>query len=322
MSSARVPPRGGRSVLVGSTGFVGSNLLRSHPFDLAVHSTDIERAFGQDVDLVVYAGVPAAMFLANSDPEADLAIMARARANLRRMEPREVVLISTIAVYADSRGKDERDAPSHEGLSAYGRNRLQLEEWVREDFPMSLIVRLPALFGPGIRKNFIFDLIHLTPMLLASERYEALAASSDLVRRAYEPENNGFWRLRRAADTEELRAWFSAQPFNALSFTDSRSKFQMLDLTRLWSLIDVARFSGLRLLNVATPPLEAAEIYRFVRGGEWQNHLSAPPFDYDMRSIYGPCEAGENGYFCDAEAELRALKAFVDAETRALARTR
>ena len=74
-----------RDVLVGSTGFVGGNLLASHAFERACHSTDIETAFGEPNDLVVYAGVPAAMFLANQDPAADLAVMEQARQNLRRL---------------------------------------------------------------------------------------------------------------------------------------------------------------------------------------------------------------------------------------------
>ena len=46
----------GRTVLVGSTGFVGGNLLASHAFDAACHSTDVAGQFGKDNDLVVYAG--------------------------------------------------------------------------------------------------------------------------------------------------------------------------------------------------------------------------------------------------------------------------
>lgn len=120
-----------RTVLVGSTGFVGGNLLASHTFDAAYHSTDVEKGFGQPNGLVVYAGVPAAMFLANQDPDADLAVMERARWNLQRLAPEKVVLVSSICVYADSRGKTEADEPVMEGLAPYGANRLQLERWVR-----------------------------------------------------------------------------------------------------------------------------------------------------------------------------------------------
>lgn len=64
------------------------------------------------------------MFLANRDPAADLAVMAAARENLRRLAPRRLVLISSIAVYRDSRGKDEASPMETEGLPPYGANRL------------------------------------------------------------------------------------------------------------------------------------------------------------------------------------------------------
>ena len=156
-------------LLVGSTGFVGGNLAAKHTFAAACHSSDIAAQYGTRPELCVYAGVPAAMFLANADPEADLAVMRAARENLRRIAPKELVLISSIAVWPDSRGKYEDDTPLPDGLPAYGKNRLQLESWVREDFPEALIVRLPALYGAGLKKNFLFDLHTITPAMLRPE---------------------------------------------------------------------------------------------------------------------------------------------------------
>lgn len=96
--------------------------------------------------------------------------MRAARENIRRIAPQQLVLISSIAVLADSRGVYE-DSPAQpaENLPAYGKNRLQLEQWVREDFPDALIVRLPALYGIGIKKNFLFDLHTITPTMLKLE---------------------------------------------------------------------------------------------------------------------------------------------------------
>ena len=74
-------------ILVGSTGFVGGNLAACHTFAAACHSTDVHTAFDTPHSLVVYAGVPSAMFLANQDPQADLEVMRQARQNLRRLMP-------------------------------------------------------------------------------------------------------------------------------------------------------------------------------------------------------------------------------------------
>ena len=182
-------------LLVGSTGFVGGNLAAKHTFTAACHSSDIAAQYGTRPDLCVYAGVPAAMFLANADPEADLAVMRAARENIRRIAPQQLVLISSIAVLADSRGVYE-DSPAQpaENLPAYGKNRLQLENWVREDFPEALIVRLPALYGAGLKKNFLFDLHTITPAMLRPEKYSELAAKSVLVQSAYTLADNGFYK--------------------------------------------------------------------------------------------------------------------------------
>ena len=286
------------TVLVGSTGFVGGNLLAAHPFDAAYHSTNVQQGFGRANGLVVYAGVPAAMYLANADPAADLAVMAAARENLRRLAPKKVVLISSVCVFADSRGKTEADEPAPEGLAPYGANRLQLERWVRQDWPDALIVRLPALYGKGLKKNFLYDLHTITPALLRPDKYQQLAAESELVRVGYEDAHNGFYKLSGKADPAALRAWFERAPFNALAFTDSRSVYQFYNLARLWRDIQTALDTDLRLLHLATPPLSAARVYKAFCGKRFENHLPGVPFDYDLRTRHAALLGGAGEYLC------------------------
>lgn len=299
------------TVLVGSTGFVGGNLLAAHPFDAAYHSSDVQNGFGRDNGLVVYAGVPAAMYLANADPAADLAVMAAARENLRRLAPKKVVLISSICVFADSRGKTEADEPTPEGLAPYGANRLQLERWVREDWPDALIVRLPALYGKGLKKNFLYDLHTITPALLRPDKYRQLAEESELVRIGYEDAGNGFYKLSGKADPAALRAWFAAAPFNALAFTDSRSVYQFYDLARLWRDIQTALDADLRVLHLATPPLSAARVYEAFTGKTFTNHLPGTPFDYDLRTRHAALLGGAGEYLCTEDECLNAVCDFL-----------
>ena len=80
-----------KDLLVGSTGFVGGNLMASHSFARVCHSSDIHEYFGANPDLCVYSGVPAAMFLANSNSEADLEIMRHAIENIRKINPQKFV---------------------------------------------------------------------------------------------------------------------------------------------------------------------------------------------------------------------------------------
>jgi len=55
---------------------------------------------------------------------------------------------------------DEDTLIDPQSLDPYGRHRFYLEEFVRGRFKRSVIVRLPGLFGQGLKKNFIFDLLH------------------------------------------------------------------------------------------------------------------------------------------------------------------
>lgn len=301
-----------QSALVGCTGFVGSNLAASHPFEGQYHSTDIKTAFGTNPRLLVYAGLPAAKYLANTDPEADWAVCRSAAENIRAIHPDKLVLISTVDVFSDSRGADESTLPDLENPQAYGRNRAKLEQLVRTDFPNALIVRLPALYGLGLKKNFLFDLHTITPAMLREDKYRQLSAESPLVRVSYEPDANGFYRLSPEADKTALRVFFAANDFNALSFTDSRSRYQFYPLFRLWQDICTALGAGLTLLHPATPPVSAAEIYTAVTGrSNWENLLSPPPADYDLHTRHAALFGGEGVYLCDRQAELDAIERFM-----------
>ena len=294
-----------RDLLVGSTGFVGGNLRAKHTFTAVCHSSDSAAQYGTQPDLCVYAGVPAAMFLANADPEADMEVMRTARENLRKIAPKSLVLISSIAVFADSRGRCEDDAPGTDGLPAYGCNRLQLEQWVREDFNDALIVRLPALYGAGLKKNFLFDLHTITPAMLKPEKYNELAEKSPLVKTGYTLADNGFYKLNGTADKTALKDFFAGNDFNALAFTDSRSRYQFYNLGRLWQDIEAARAAGLTMLHLCTPPISAAEVYTAVTGkADWTNELPKSPFDYDLRSRYAAVLGGSGDYLCTKEEEL------------------
>jgi nucleoside-diphosphate-sugar epimerase len=148
------------SALVGHTGFVGSNLLRQRRFDALYHSQNIEEIVGNEFDLLVVAGMPAAKWRANANPTADRATLDRLWTSLRQTQAKIVVIISTVDVYPVPIGVTEETSVLPETQHSYGRHRYLLEQFAREHFPRVLIVRLPGLFGPGLRKNAIYDLLH------------------------------------------------------------------------------------------------------------------------------------------------------------------
>jgi nucleoside-diphosphate-sugar epimerase len=108
-------------------------------------------------DLIVCAGAPAAKWKANQDPQADRACIGRLMAALERVKTLRFVLVSTVDVFGQADGVDEECPPT--GATPYGRHRLELEQFVRESFH-ALVLRLPALFGPGLKKNAIYDLLN------------------------------------------------------------------------------------------------------------------------------------------------------------------
>ncbi|MDO4567228.1 MAG: NAD(P)-dependent oxidoreductase, partial [Oscillospiraceae bacterium] len=103
------------SSLVGYTGFVGGNLAAAHRFDKLYNSKNISEAFGERHELVVYCGVRAEKYLANTDPAADRALIDEAIENMERMKPEALVLISTSDVYKKLEGVDESTPIELEG---------------------------------------------------------------------------------------------------------------------------------------------------------------------------------------------------------------
>lgn len=147
-------------VLIGHTGFVGGSLLRQTEFDETYNSKNIGQLSGKTADLIVCAGVPAQKWIANQQPERDLENINVLISVLKSVKAARLVLISTIDVYPDPSGGNEDTELSRSGGQAYGRNRLLLEDFVQDAFEHSLVIRLPALFGKGLKKNVIFDLLH------------------------------------------------------------------------------------------------------------------------------------------------------------------
>jgi hypothetical protein len=148
------------AALIGHTGFVGGNLVRQHAFSDLYNSKNIAEIRGRAFDTLVFSGAQAKKWWANQNPEADREGIEAALANLRDVRAAVVVLVSTVDVLPARPGLTEAwdgdDDPGH----AYGRNRRFLERALSEMFPRVCVVRLPALFGPGLKKNVIYDLMN------------------------------------------------------------------------------------------------------------------------------------------------------------------
>jgi nucleoside-diphosphate-sugar epimerase len=145
--------------LIGATGFVGSNLLRQTTFDALYHSRNIEEVRGHSFDLVVCAGARAEKWKANQDPEVDRRNLRLLTDNLLQARVKRLVLISTVDVFGTPLGVDEDTPVDLDSATPYGRHRYELERVLSAHFD-AVVVRLPGLFGPGLRKNVVYDLLH------------------------------------------------------------------------------------------------------------------------------------------------------------------
>lgn len=148
------------NVLIGFSGFVGSTLLEQAHFSALFRSTNIHEIENREFDLVVCAGAPAQKWIANRDPVDDRKKIESLINHLRTIKCKKFILISTVDVFKAPIGVDESTPVDESGLHAYGLHRRLLEKFVEQHFKSHLIVRLPGLVGPGLRKNVIFDFLN------------------------------------------------------------------------------------------------------------------------------------------------------------------
>jgi len=149
-----------KRALIGHTGFVGGNLKAQLAFDDLYNTSNIESIAGRSYDLIVSAGAPAAKWIANQKPMEDMMAIERLMKALKGVTARRFALISTVDVYPRPIGVDENTVVDLAACQPYGTNRLMLEGFVGMKWPDAAIVRLPGLFGSGLKKNVVYDFLN------------------------------------------------------------------------------------------------------------------------------------------------------------------
>jgi hypothetical protein len=160
MSSSTASTRTGRRALIGSTGFIGAQLRRQTTFDDVYHAADIHQIADQRYALVVCAAPSAWKWRANQDPDQDRAHVDALIGPLRSVQTERFLLLSTVDVYGRPLGVDETTPIDPALATPYGRHRFAVEETVRECFSEQQIVRLGHPFGEGVKKGFLYDVLH------------------------------------------------------------------------------------------------------------------------------------------------------------------
>lgn len=302
-----------KTALIGHTGFVGSILKGLTDFNYLYNSKNIQDIHGKEIDLAICAGIPAAMWLANNEPEKDLAQIENLFEDLKKAKIKRLVLISTIAVYDNSSfPADENDHDKYEKSVAYGKNRRIAEKLAQKYFEVTNILRLPALFGPGLKKNLISDLMNLIPKFLNQQKYNELKSTdgSEIMKENYFLNEKSFWECKSdLTDKEALLNFFKENQFTSLNFTNPKSKYQFYNMLNLWNDINQVIDNKIEVLNICSPPLIANDISVEMKG------LSIPQnnsnlFDYNMRSIHAK-KWGNDEYLYSKESVISDLKEFL-----------
>jgi len=149
-----------RKALIGHTGLVGKNLKQQCCFTDLYNSKNFQEMNNQQYDLVVCAGVSSLKWMANKYPKKDLDAIKSLKEVLSTILVKKFVLISTIDVYSTTQQLDEDFDCNIMENHAYGTHRLVFEKFCIDKFKNCTTLRLPALFGNGLKKNVIYDLLN------------------------------------------------------------------------------------------------------------------------------------------------------------------
>lgn len=148
-----------KTALIGYTGFVGSNIAAAQDFTDSYNTRNISDIRGRSYDLVVSAAARADSHRINQNGPADLAEIDDYIALLSDVDAAQLVLISTVCIYPGGTSPDESAPLSADDLTPYGANRLHMEQTLSERFN-TLTLRLPQLYGAGLKKGIVYDLLN------------------------------------------------------------------------------------------------------------------------------------------------------------------
>lgn len=315
------------NALIGYTGFVGSNLIHNN-FDIfktwdLYRSSNISNIKNKEYNIVICAGVPANKWYANENCFEDLDNINCLLNNLREVKHiNTLIVISTIDVY------DFKNIKEHEFFDeqsticfsneAYGKNRLYFEVKCRVLNNVSdvKIIRLPALYGFGLKKNFLYDILHLVPNVLTESAYNSILNDIRNSNTVVNFENVFIDSYNKSSVdlnyhlnsnySNLLESILESVGRTSLQFTNPNSEFQFFNLNNLMNIIKFVLVNNIPLYNIATEPIKAKDICENLRFGHGE---SRPIVKYRMKSIYH-----ESGFLQSKFQELQDINKFLKEE--------
>ena len=310
--------------LIGHSGFVGSHLKSQHTFNRMFNRTNADQMADHDFETLVCAAAPGAMFEANRFPATDEARIDALIELLSRVSARNFILISSIAVLRDFAGQDDETTTNFQENLAYGKHRRKLEAFCQTQFENCLIVRLPALFGRGLKKNFIFDLMNPVPSMLTEGRMTEIAAALSKDQSAA-LQSIFDWSdhlqmyvadrkvLAGSGYRTTLETALAERGFSAAGFTNPHTTFQFYNLANLWRDIDLARSAGMPVIHLATEPVTANTVHERLIGSAMPS-ASAKLHSEDMHTVHADIWGQSGPYLADQHTVLEGLTGFFQNE--------
>lgn len=149
-----------KNALFGYTGFVGKFLLKSFKFDFLYNSKNTFCAKNKCFDNIFISCIPAVKWKANKFPEEDKNVIEHIKKIFKTIKSKRTILISTIDVYENINNESDENTDIKNSNHAYGKNRKHFEDFILKNFVNVYILRLPSLFGKGLKKNLMYDLLN------------------------------------------------------------------------------------------------------------------------------------------------------------------
>lgn len=131
--------------VIGSRGLIGSVIVNAFSPDVTFNSDNINHLSNNSYDTIICAAPSGNRRAAEQDPAADKRNIQTIIDALEQTQYNRLVLISSIdtVLYPNT---------------AYGANRLYLENFVLSRLSKSHVIRLCTLIAPTIKKNMLYDL--------------------------------------------------------------------------------------------------------------------------------------------------------------------
>ena len=292
------------NVLIGYSGFVGSNLTNYFDKNNLFNSRNINVLLNSNnyYDWCIYSGVKSEKFTANSFPNQDLSHILQSFSNIENIKAKKIVLISTVDVYGSNLNYNESNEIKPTTNNHYGNNRSLLESLVKSKVKDYHIIRLPALFGQNLKKNFIFDMLNPIPRKLSNKIFNGLKIKENiLMENAYSRFNEEYYGinlnfLKSSINSNKLLSYLESENATSRIFTDSRSFFQFYNLKNLWADINKVIVNNIKEINFATEPIMASEIYYQIFNYYFKNHINENYPNYNIKTIHSNLWNDSRGY--------------------------